>query len=150
MIYTNNMSIVESKRFFSTCRQIVNNLILFFGLLGFTYLVFWFGGMTDYSIIERGETLFGPLATLIFPNSDAIDIYRNTGLISLALMLPVGFMYYVINKVENIIVHAIDKQNEIAAKKEKQQQFLDSLKEFDVIKSYSLCLSIDYESKKEF
>jgi len=150
MIYTNNTSIINAKQFLMSCRHLVNNSISILAVIGFIYLVYWFGCLTDPQIVERGENMFKPLASFIFSNIDSIDIYKNTGLLAFALTIPVGFMYYIINKIEAFIIIANNKQNELIAEKQKQKEFYNHIKEFEEISNYCLCLSVDYKSEKKF
>lgn len=149
-MHTTNTSVVETKQFFASLRQLINSVIGLLVFCGSAYILFWIGIMCDSIILDSGVPIFNPLATLFFPNNNSFEIYRNTGLILMALTIPVTLLYGIAYSFEQTIVNNIYKKEEKDEQKRAQKEFLESLKEYSVIDVFSICLSIDYESKKEF
>ncbi len=148
MIHTNNLRVIEIRNFFKKVRKLINLSIVLLAFLSFVYLVYWTAVMSDEMILEYSSKYFSPLATLIFQNDSSLEIYRSTAFVLAFLIIPFGFMYYLADKIEEKLIQRENKIDEILEKNREKQEKINSLMQYDIINSYSICLSLDYESEK--
>lgn len=134
---------------FSGIKKILNATLIFLIASSVGYFLFWLGSISDDFFYNQFKGLFEPLACLLNPNNTSKDIFLNTSFMLFGTTFAVLFFQYISNKTESNLIQAENiKQAKI------QQKELKQLKEnydsrFDLIKTYSICLSIDYESKQE-
>ncbi len=147
MIYTKDLYSIKVNDLFRNVRKYITASIFLSLILGGTYLIFWLGVMSSEFVLEYGRTIFSPLATFLNPNDSSYQIYLKTGLDLFLAIIPLTFLYYVADKIEADILNKhdieLEKQRQKTVKKAKQEY----LSQFDEIKHFSICLSIDYLSK---
>lgn len=146
-MHTTNGNVVRTKHFFDVIRRTINASIGLLVLTGFIYILFWSGIMTDESIYEAGKGFFEPLAKLFFQKENSFDIYKNTGLILFAISIPVALLYGIANSIEDKIVKSLYWAEEKKEEAKKQKAFLESLKEYDEINNFTICLSLNIEGE---
>ncbi len=92
--------------------------------------------------------IFFRLAKFFFSGDASVDIYRSTGIVLGLLIIPVSFIYYIADKIEASLINRENRIQEILENNRKKQEHINSLMQYEVIDNYSICLSLDYESKK--
>ena len=146
MSYTDNLYGIEVKTKAKSLRKMVTFSIFGFVFLSFVYMLYWIGVMSDSTILDYTGKIFTPLAKIIFPFDNSLYIYRNTSIFLFCLTFPAMFAYYLIDKIESRLLKQyrdyLDNQERIKRIEEEKNR----LKEFDIIKSYSICLSLSYEN----
>jgi len=148
MIHTTNLRIIAIRNAFKKFRGLVNLSIVTLAALGFIYLVYWAAVMSDDMMLEYSKYLFSPLATAFFPNETTLEIYRMTSFALFALIIPVGALYYVADKIEEALINKERKIEKTLEENKLKQQAIDNLMQYEIINNYSICLSLDYESKR--
>ena len=148
MLHTTNVRVIEIRDTFRKVRKLVNFSIIILAALSFIYLVYWTAVMSDDMVLDYTANYFNPLAQFFFPSETSVDIYRSTGIALALLILPFGFLYYIADKIEAALIKKENKIQEVLENNRKKQEHINSLMQYEVINSYSICLSLDYESKK--
>ena len=148
MIHTSNVRVVEIRNFFKRVRKLVNSLIISIAFLSFVYFVYWAAVMSDEMVLDYTAKYFSPLANFFFQNDTSVDIYRSTAIILAFLIIPCNFMYFIADKIEEKLIQRENKIDEIIEQNRKKQEKINNLMQYDIINSYSICLSLDYESEK--
>ena len=146
MMHTNDLFRIKTKQKASAFRRFITCSIFTLIALSFAYMIYWIGVMSDDVILDYSEYLFAPLANLFFPMDDTLYVYRNTSIVLFSLVIPLMFMYYLIDKTESKILKEhkrfVEKQEELKIKQEEKNR----LREFEIIQSYSICLSLNYKN----
>ncbi len=148
MIHTTNVRVIEIRNFFKKVRKLINLSIILTAFLSFAYLVYWTAVMSDDMVLDYTAKYFSPFANLFFHNDSSVEIYRSTAIILAILIVPFSFMYWVADKIEEKLIQRENKIDEILEANRIKQAKIDNLMQYDVINSYSICLSLDYESEK--
>ena len=148
MLHTTNVRIITIRDIFNKIRRLINFMVIALVCLSIIYFVYWTAVMSDDMILEYSANYFNLLAGLLFPNDSSVDIYRSTGVVLALLVLPVGFLYYAADKIEEKLIKRENKIEEVLENNRKKQEQINNLMQYEVINSYSICLSLDYESKK--
>ena len=148
MIHTTNVRVIEIRNFFKKVRKLINLSIILTAFLSFAYLVYWTAVMSDDMVLDYTAKYFSPLANLFFQNDSSVEIYRSTAIVLAILIVPFSFMYWVADKIEEKLIQRENKIDEILEANRIKQAKIDNLMQYDVINSYSICLSLDYESEK--
>lgn len=149
MEVTSSYTKLAIKSRYANFRKTIGAGIVLCAVIGFVYLTFWCGVISDDIILDYTEKFFKPLAQFLNPNDTTYDIYKNTGIYMFLGILPLFLAQYIAD-----IMEECEFKN-LALKEEKEKIKLQKqLKEdfecrFDYINNYSICLSIDYEGKKE-
>lgn len=145
-MHTNNLFAVEIKAKAKTFRKIITYSIFMLVFLSFVYMVYWIGVMSDDMILDYSGYLFNPLAKLLFPFDDSLYIYRNTSVLLFCLVFPMMALYYVVDKIECRLLKENNDYFENLEKSKQKEEERKRLREFDIIKSYSICLSLNYKN----
>ncbi len=140
--------IADVKNWFKSARGFVGMVLMGFAIVGLLYLFYWVCLMSDDFIYEYTGSIFSPLASLLFPNDNTYDIYKNTGILALVIIAPLSTLYWVCDKLEDTILNIFRKINEMDEASQTKKAMLEGLRQYEEIKSYSICISIDIESKK--
>ncbi len=148
MLHTTNIRVIEIRDTFRKIRKLINFSIIILAALSFIYLVYWTAVMSDDMVLDYTASYFNPLAQFFFPSETSVDIYRSTGIALALLILPFGFLYYIADKIEAALIKKENRIQEVLENNRKKQEHINSLMQYEVIDSYSICLSLDYESKK--
>ena len=148
MIHTSNVRVIEIRNYFRKIRKLVNFSIIVLAFLSFVYLVYWTAVMSDDMVLDYTAKYFSPLANFFFSGDTSVDIYRSTGIVLGLLIIPVSFIYYIADKIEASLINRENRIQEILENNRKKQEHINSLMQYEVIDNYSICLSLDYESKK--
>ena len=146
MTHTNNLFRIETKQKAALFRKMITFSILALLFMSFVYMIYWVGVMSDDTIIDYTGHLFTPLASFLFPYDDTLYIYRNTSMVLFSLIFPMMLMYYLIDKTESKL---LKENREFIERQEKNKLKLEEknrLREFDIIKTYSICLSLNYKN----
>ena len=134
---------------FCGIRKLITFVIASFVIMSVGYFVFWLGAISDDIFFGYGKGIFEPLASFLNMGSTSLDIYLNTSLMLLAAIIPALFIQYLFDKIEEVLV----EQNNIQEEKKRQKELIEEHKSymgrFDSIKTYSICLSIEYQSDKK-
>ena len=146
MIHTNNLFAIETKSKAKTFRKIITCSIFMLIFLSFVYMIYWVGVMSDDMILDYSGYLFSPLAKLLFPFDDSLYIYRNTSILLFSLIFPMMLMYYFVDKTESKLLKEHRAFLEHQQKIKLIQEQKNRLKEYDIIKNYSICLSLNYKN----
>lgn len=144
MIHTDNLFAIETKTKAKSLRKLITFSIMVLLFLSFAYMVYWIGVMSDDMILDYSGYLFTPLAKLFFPFDDSLYIYRNTSVVLFCLVFPMIFMYYLVDKTESKVLKEHREYLEYQQKEKIKQEEKNRLREFDIIKKYSICLSLNY------
>ncbi len=145
-MHTNNLFAVEIKAKAKTFRKIITYSIFMLVFLSFVYMVYWIGVMSDNMILDYSGYLFNPLAKFLFPFDDSLYIYRNTSVLLFCLVFPMMALYYVVDKIECRLLKENNDYFENLEKLKQKEEERKRLREFDIIKSYSICLSLNYKN----
>ncbi len=145
-MHTNNLFAVEIKAKAKTFRKIITYSIFMLVFLSFVYMVYWIGVMSDDMILDYSGYLFNPLAKFLFPFDDSLYIYRNTSVLLFCLVFPMMALYYVVDKIECRLLKENNDYFENLEKSKQKEEERKRLREFDIIKSYSICLSLNYKN----
>ncbi len=149
MIETSDAFVNDVK---SKIKNIKNTIVFLIGTsvcLSVAYFAYWVLVMSDSGILAYTQNIFNPIANFINPNNSSPEIYRTTSYVLFSLVIPFGILSFVCDKIEDYIINLHNEMLEIKDKKAKLQAYKNSLKQFDEIKSFSICLSLDYKSKRE-
>ena len=145
----NSIYAINVRNNVSQIQNLLNLAIIFMVIAGFTYLMFYTGAISDKIFMELGKPYLEPLAKFLNPNDASVGIYKATAFKLFLSILPVFFVQYLISKVEECLIN----QHNYKEEKKRQKEYLEELKSFearyDSIKTYTICLSLDYESEKE-
>lgn len=145
----NTMYAINVRNNVSQIQNFLNLAILFMVIAGFTYLTFYTVAMSDKFILESGAPFLEPLAKLLHPNDMSVGIYKLTAFKLFASVIPVFLVQYLITRVEESLI----SQHNLKREKQRQKEYLEELRNFegrfDSIKTYTICLSLDYESENE-
>lgn len=146
MYETKDVRIRES---FSKFQKFAGFSIAAMCILSLGYFVFWLGAISDEIFFEYGRPYFEPLASFLNLGSTTTDIYLNTCIYLLFAIVPVLFAQYIANKLEEALLNEHKAKLEKRMLKEREEERKSYLARFDSIQTYSICLSLDYESKKD-
>ena len=134
---------------FSSFRKFIAVSMLACVVSSVGYFVFWLGAISDEVFFEYGRPFFEPLASFLNFGKTSIDIYLNTSFILFCLLFPACVLNFICNKTQEALIEKHELSNEKKRQKELIQAHKDYMARFDSIKTYSICLSLDYQSKKE-
>jgi len=134
---------------FSQIRKLTTMSVVLMGFMSFGYFFFWLGSISDEIFYEYGRQIFEPLAMLLNLGDTSIGIYLNTSLILLGAIIPILIGQYFMDKMEEALIKSHNIKQEKKRQKEQKEEYKSYMSRFDSIKTYSICLSIDYESEKE-
>ena len=146
--YYNSYDLLVKEKFAKLQKITALTMLLLAGI-AFGYFVFWLGAISDEIFFEYGRPYFEPLAKFLNLGSTDVGIYINTSIISLCAIIPTFFAQIILNKTEETILNEYRLKEEKKRLKEQQEAQKNYLHRFDSIQNYSICLSVDYESKKE-
>ena len=76
-------------------KKALNVFALISAIIGFGYLVFWSGAINDSYFMELGEGIFKPIANMLYPFDNSVDVYRNTGftlIFAILVTIPTGIV----------------------------------------------------------
>lgn len=149
MIQSTNPFISDVKNTVKNIKNVLGFLIGTSVCLSVVYFAYWILAMTDDSILIYTQNVFNPIANLISPNNTSVEIYKTASFVLFSLVVPFGILSYVCDKVEEYIIDKHNELEELKDKKAKLQEYKNYIKQFDEIKSFSICLSLDYKSKRE-
>lgn len=149
MINTDNLYVIETKSFTGKIKNAITSLMFLVGTMSFLYLLFWSGMVIDTTVIGQGEFMFKPLAQFLNPTATTIEMYKTTSLYLFLGIIPLFVAHYLVDKLEESIIENLTRKQQAKKKKEAMQAYLDSLKQYEMIKTYSICASIDYSAKEE-
>lgn len=117
--------------------------------LSIVYFFYWIFIISDKTIYEYTMQYFAPLANFLFPRNESFEIYKSTSFALFGFIIPLFFGCVYLDKKEEKLLKAHDDLLEIKKRKQKIQQNIDYLKQFENIKQYSICLSVDYDCVKK-
>ena len=140
---------VRIRENFSKIQRITSLLITAMCILSLGYFIFWLGAISDEIFYEYGKPYFEPLAAFLNLGSTSLDIYMNTSLYLIFAIIPTLFVQYVANKLEEALLKEHRVKAEKRMIKEREEEHKSYMARFDSIQTYSICLSLDYESKKD-
>lgn len=149
MINTYNLYDIRVKENFARIQKLAGLLIIASCFLSLGYFVFWLGAISDDVFFEYGRPYFEPLAAYLNLGDTSKDIYINTSLYMLFAIVPVLFFQYVSSKLEEAFLTAYKAKEERKLLKERKEEQKSYLARFDSIQTYSICLSLDYETRKD-
>ena len=130
-------------------KKALNVFALISTIIGFGYLVFWSGAINDSYFMELGEGIFKPIANMLYPFDNSVDVYRNTGFTLIFAIIPVIIINSILDSIKNMLIKNDIKKENALIEKERKEAKENYMARFDGIRMYSICLSLDYESKKE-
>lgn len=134
---------------FATIQKFTGFAMLLMAIMSLGYFVFWLGAISDEIFFEYGRPYFEPLAKLLNLGAEDSGIYLNTCLYLLVAMLPTFFIQVLFNKLQEALLQSNALKQEKKRQKEQKEEYENYMSRFDYIKTYSICLSIDYEGKKQ-
>lgn len=134
---------------FATIQKFTSIAMVLMAIMSLGYFVFWLGAISDEIFFEYGRPYFEPLAKLLNLGSEDTGIYLNTCLYLLVAMLPTFFIQVLFDKMQDALLQSNTLKQEKKRQKEQKEEYENYMSRFDYIKTYSICLSIDYEGKKE-
>lgn len=137
------------KEKFSSIRKFTTFAILALAVMSLGYFIFWLGAISDEIFFEYGRNIFEPLAKFLNLGDTSTGIYLNTSLMLLVAIFPTLFTQYIFDKTEEALIKEDKSKREKKLQKELNEEQKSHMGRFDSIKTYSICLSIDYESKKQ-
>ena len=149
MIFELDNYSLDLKLKFKKIRQIIDAAIITCAISSMVYFIYWIFLICDDMVYSYTSQYFSPLANFLFPNGEGFEIYKNTSITLFALILPLFFSYFYCDKKEEKLLKYHDKLIEENKHREEVKAKLDYLRQFDAIKQYSICLSIDYKGQKE-
>ncbi len=138
---------VELQEKFKHLQDFINSIGIISVVAGGIYLLFWIGAVNDNFILQQGKAIFDPLANLFFANDTSVDIYKNTGFALIFAMAPMVLISYLLDKTKDSLIKQNNRKNEKIYQRKKIEEEKRYATRYDGIKMYSICLSIDYESK---
>lgn len=134
---------------FATIQKFTSIAMILMAIMSLGYFVFWLGAISDEIFFEYGRPYFEPLAKLLNLGSEDTGIYLNTCLYLLVAMLPTFFIQILFDKMQEALLQSNTLKQEKKRQKEQKEEYENYMSRFDYIKTYSICLSIDYEGKKQ-
>ena len=135
-----NFSLIKNFTIFS---------VIALALMSAGYFTFWIGAISDELFFEYGKKIFEPLASFLNTGNVSIDAYLNTSLILLGIIFPVLIAQYLFDKFEETLINIHNSKKQKEQQKELLEEHKNYMSRFDSIKTYSICLSLDYESEKQ-
>lgn len=138
---------VELQEKFKHLQDFINSIGIISVIAGGIYLLFWIGAVNDNFILQQGKAIFDPLANLFFANDTSVDVYKNTGFALIFAMAPMVLISYLLDKTKDSLIKQNNRKNEKIYQRKKIEEEKRYATRYDGIKMYSICLSIDYESK---
>lgn len=149
MINTNNDYIINVKDNCSKAKTIVTLLIGAAVVASIVYFLYWIAVVSESYVLTYTENYFKPLALFLsFGGDTSVEMYRHASVMLFASVLPFYGIYYAIDKIEERIIDEYNKKEEELEKQARVRAYCKGLKQFDAIKTYSICLSLDYSAKR--
>ena len=148
MIYTTAKSTIAIHDFFAQIKKTITYLMVASAITSVAYLFYWFMAVNNPIYLEQGEAIFGVLTKMLF-QENGISAYLKTSVAMVGLEIPLLIFYFIVDSLEHQIAKNNEKKLEMKRQKARQKEYLKSLKQYDDIKYWSICLSLDYESQRE-
>lgn len=126
--------------------KIADTLIIFLGVLCVVYFLFWIGASCDSYFLNAGRGVFEPLAKFLNNGANNVDIYLNTSKITLFSVFAMFVFRIVLNSEEKKSLNEYIEKEEKRKARERLDIQKTCVNTHEGIKTYSICLSIDYES----
>lgn len=149
MLYGENTNVLCTKKKARKTRETLSFIVLGLLILSIAYFAYWVVAMSDRVVLEYTEQYFAPLANLLVPNVDTIDIYRQTGVRLFLACIPCSLLFGIIDFFESIAIKFHFGTEEQQIKRAQQKEYDAWNKQYDKLTQYSICLSLDYESQKK-
>lgn len=147
MINLNSSVTHGIREFFNNSRKIMNVSIILMAVISVVYFIYWAMAESSDVVLQYTGQYMTPFAKFLFPNSPDNLMFRDTSFLFMGLILPVFLLYYAFDNLEDVLIkatyHSQDKKAEKAIKQEAQAK----LQSYDIIDKYSICLSLEYETK---
>lgn len=137
------------KEKFSSIRRFCVFAIASFCILSIGYFIFWLGAISDDIFFSYGKHIFEPLAKFLNMGDTSLNIYLNTSFMLIGAIFPALIIQYFMDKVEEALIKDYETKQEKKHQKELIEERKSYMARFDSIKTYSICLSVDYEFKKQ-
>lgn len=147
-IYCDSYALSVKDRF-NGIRKFTTLAVILFSVMSLGYFIFWLGAISDEIFFGYGKGIFEPLAKFLNMGDTSLDIYMNTSLMLVGAIIPTLFVQYLCDKIEEALINENRLKQEKKRQKEMAEEQKSYLGRFDSIKTYSICLSIDYEGEKE-
>ena len=141
-----NFDVFRAKKMICASRTIMNFLVLSAIFVGFWYLVFWLGVISDEAAMHSARAVFDPIAHFFYPNIDDLIIYRNTGFCLFCSIIPWVVFNCILDRFEQVVLNIQRLIEEDEMRKLNELTMKEQMVQYDVIKNYSICLSLDYDS----
>lgn len=149
MINTNSAYISDVKYNCSKAKGIITFLMGAAIAASIVYFLYWIAVISESYVLTYTEQYFRPLALLLsFGGDTSVDMYRHASNMLFASLLPLYLAYYGCDKLQDRLIDEFNKKEEALEKQARVKAYCNSLKQYDVIKSYSICLSLDYSAKR--
>ena len=132
---------------FNKIRKYITFSILACAILAITYFSYWILVVNNDLVLDYTAKFFEPLANILAPFSQSCEKYRTTSFVCFGLIFALTFLNGFMNNLEEKLLKAYDKKIEIKQAKQKIEQKIAFEKQFDNIKQYSICLSLDYKTQ---
>ncbi len=149
MINMNNEFNARLKCKFRKIKGLISTTIVFCAALSIIYFLYWAAVMTDNMILSYTQQYFYPLANLLSFGEVSPEIYRHASFVLACAIIPLILSHVWSDKIEETILNHHAMMEDIAERKARTMQYLNDAKQFDAIKNFSICLSLDYASKRE-
>ena len=141
-----NSNLLQVRERINFLKNVLNTCMIVSVLLSIAYFLYW--GMIISSDILYNDTkdIFLPLAQFFFPNDLSYTIFRNTSFALASLTVPCLFIHYILDLIEEQAAKNEQLKEEAQKRKIAEDTKKTELFQYEIIKNYSICLSIDYET----
>lgn len=148
MIKTDNAYICDIKNDCSKVKNFATIMIIAAICLSVVYFLYWIAVMSEPYVLTYTENTFAPLAKLFSFGDTSVEMYRRTSVVLFSLIIPLNFVYYLCDKIEDKLIESYIAKKEQEERQTAKRAHLKDLRQYDDIKSYSICLSLDYKAKR--
>lgn len=149
MINTNCAYISDVKYNCSKVKAAITLLIGAAVVASIVYFLYWIAVVSESYVLTYTKDIFEPLALFLsFGGDTSVEMYRHASVMLFASVLPLYGLHYACDKVEERLIDEYLKKEEELEKQARVKAYCKNLKQFDSIKTYSICLSLDYTSKR--
>lgn len=145
--YYNSYDLSVRDRFLQI-RKFLFSAVILLSVLSLGYFLFWLGAISDEIFYEYGKVVFEPLASFLNLGDTSTNIYLNTSLMLVGAIVPISIFQYFLDKTEETMINQYKTSEEKRRRKEILEEQKSYMARFDSIRTYSICLSIDYEGIK--
>ncbi len=149
MINMNNGFNARLKCRFRKIKGLISAAILVCATLSFIYFIYWAAVMTDDMILHYTQQYFYPLANLLSFGEVSPEIYRHASFVIACTIIPLILSHVWCDKIEESILNHHAQLEDATERKARAAKYLNEAKQFNALKNFSICLSLDYNSKRE-